>query len=261
MKKPPGRRGKTLRAGAPPGRCTLERALSKLGIASRTEGARLILAGEVRVNGREVRTPGMWVDPALDRITFGGKPATRKESVYIAMNKPHGVVTTRSDEKGRATVYDLLPAGLPWVFPVGRLDRDSTGLLLFTNDTAFGEAVTGPSGKIPKTYSVTLARPLDDAGASAIRAGIALAGNIRCRPAVLLPDGTDPRTCRVVITEGKNRQVRRMFEATGNEVIRLERLSIGGVLLGRLKEGEVRYLTPEEIAALGPGRGRGGAGA
>jgi pseudouridine synthase len=246
MRKP----GRTVRGKTPRRRVTLARVLSKYGIASRAEARRLILRGDVRVNGSTVTAPGKWVDPALDAVTFGGKPLPRIPRVYIAMHKPRGVVTTRADERGRGTVYDLLPEGLPWVFPVGRLDLDSTGLLLFTNDTMFGERVTGPAAKVPKTYSVLLERPLEGSGAAAMRDGLVLAGGVRCRPADVTVDPNDARFCRVVITEGKNRQVRRMFETLGNPVVRLHRLAIGSVGLGHLKEGQVRELTREEIAAF-----------
>jgi 23S rRNA pseudouridine2605 synthase len=229
---------------------TLARALSKYGIASRADARRLILRGDVSVNGRAVNDPGKWVDPVLDAVTFGGKPLPRIPRVYLAMHKPAGVVTTRADEKGRGTVYDILPEGLPWVFPVGRLDLDSTGLLLFTNDTRFGERVTGPSAGVPKTYSLLLERPLDERGAAAMRGGLMLTDGVRCRPADVRIDPADGRRCRVVITEGKNRQLRRMLETLGNPVVRLHRLSIGPVSLGRLKEGGVRELTREEILAL-----------
>ena len=246
MKKP----GRTVRGKSPRRRVTLARALSKFGIASRAEARRLILRGDVNVNGATVRAPGMWVDPALDALTFGGKPLPRIPRVYIAMHKPRGVVTTRSDERERGTVYDLLPGGLPWVFPVGRLDLDSTGLLLFTNDTKFGERLTGPAAKVPKTYSLLLKGPLAESDAAALREGLVLAGGVRCLPAEVRIDPDDARICLVVIREGKNRQIRRMFDTLGNPVIRLHRLAIGDVGLGQLKEGRVRELTREEIAAL-----------
>jgi 23S rRNA pseudouridine2605 synthase len=240
------------------GRVTLSRALSKYGVCSRSEGRRLILAGEVSVNGARVLTPDKWVDPDSDAIACGGKPLGRSRRIYIALHKPAGFVTTRSDEKGRSTVYDLLPPGLPWIFPVGRLDRDSTGLLLLTNDTAFGERVTGPSGKVPKTYRVLLKNPLDDAGAAAIRAGVQIGDEIRCRPGRVTIEEDSARRCLIEITEGKNRQVRRMFEALGNRVLSLHRLAIGPVEIGTLKEGQTRELTRNEIALLsGEKRGDG----
>ena len=254
MKKP----GRAARPKSPRRRVTLARALSKRGIASRAEARRLILRGDVSVNGITVSAPGTWVDPVRDAVTLAGKPLPRIGRVYFAMHKPPGVVTTRSDERGRGTVYDLLPEGIPWVFPVGRLDLDSTGLLLFTNDTMFGERVTGPAGKVPKTYSVLLERPLSESGAASMREGLVLPGGVRCRPAEVTVGPDDARRCRVVITEGKNRQVRRMFEKLGDPVVRLHRLAIGPVRLGHLKEGEVRELTREEIAALeGEVKGRG----
>ena len=250
------RRAKAGTRSAPRRRVTLSRALSKCGFASRAEASRLIVNGEVSVNGRRTADPGAWVDPALDTITFAGEPLRQARRVYFAMNKPAGVVTTRSDERGRGTVYDLLPETFPWVFPVGRLDMESSGLLLFTNDTMFGERVTGPGLKVPKSYSVLLAKPLGPGSVRAMRDGIVLRGGVRCLPAEVTIDTHDPHRCLVVITEGKNRQVRRMFEALGNQVVRLHRLAIGPVLIGDLKEGKVRELSREEIAALSGNEGR-----
>jgi len=232
------------------GRVTLSRALSKYGVCSRSEGRRLILAGEVTVNGAKIRTPDSWVDPVSDVIACGGKPLCRVRRVYLALHKPEGVVTTRADEKGRSTVYDILPPGIPWIFPVGRLDMDSTGLLLLTNDTAFGERVTGPAGKVPKTYRVLLEKALDAAGAAAIRAGVILDGEDRCRPARVTIEADSGRRIRIEITEGKNRQVRRMFESLGNRVVSLHRTAIGPVEIGTLKAGETRALTKREVALL-----------
>jgi len=237
---------------------TLARALSKAGVASRAEAARLIREGAVTVNGATVLAPGAWIDPRSASVALRGRPVGPPARVYLAMHKPCGVVTTRSDEMGRPTVYGLLPKSLPLVFPVGRLDRDTSGLLLFTNDTRFGERVAGAAHGVPKTYLVTLEHALDARGAAALRRGVALPGGEHCRPAILEADMKDPRRCRLVITEGKNRQVRRMFAAVGNVVVALRRVAVGGVRLGPMKEGEVRPLTQQEVAGLmGDGGSRG----
>jgi len=238
---------------------TLARALSKSGIASRAEASRLIREGAVTVNGATVRAPGAWVDPRAARIALRGTPVGPAPRIYIAMYKPPGIVTTRSDERGRRTVYALLPRSLPLVFPVGRLDMETSGLLLLTNDTRFGELVAGASHGVPKTYRVTLERPLDARAAAAIRRGVALPGGERCRPARLDADSRDPRSCRLVITEGKNRQVRRMFASQGHAVVALRRIAVGCVRLGSMNEGDVRLLTDEEVTGLmdeGARRGR-----
>jgi len=229
---------------------TLSRALSKAGVASRAEADRLIRDGAVTVDGAEVRAPGTWVDPRRVRIALRGRPVERPARVYIAMHKPCGVVTTRSDERGRGTVYGLLPPALPLVFPVGRLDMDTSGLLFMTNDTQFGERVAGAAHGVPKTYLVTLERALDGRAAAALRRGAVLAGGQRCRPALLETGPADACTCRITITEGKNRQVRRMFASAGYTVLALRRVAIGPVRLGTMREGEVRSLTREEVTGL-----------
>jgi len=229
---------------------TLSRALSKAGVASRAEADRLIRDGAVTVDGAEVRAPGTWVDPRRVRIALRGRPVERPARVYIAMHKPCGVVTTRSDERGRPTVYSLLPRSLPLVFPVGRLDMDTSGLLLLTNDTQFGERVAGAAHGVPKTYLVTLERPLDGRAAAELRRGAVLASGERCRPARLEADPADPRVCRITITEGKNRQVRRMFASLKHTVVALRRIAIGAVRLGAMNEGDVRPLTDEEVSGL-----------
>ncbi|HTO94701.1 MAG TPA: pseudouridine synthase [Bacteroidota bacterium] len=229
---------------------TLARALSKAGVASRAEATRLIREGAVTVNGAIVRAPGAWVDTRGSRIALRGKPVGPARHIYIAMHKPRGIVTTRSDERGRQTVYSLLPPSLPLVFPVGRLDMDTSGLLLLTNDTHFGERIAGAAHGVPKTYLVTLDRPLEPPASAAIRRGVVLPGGERCRPAHLELDARDPRSCRLIITEGKNRQVRRMFSSEGYTVVALRRIAVGCVRLGSMNEGEVRLLTADELSGL-----------
>ncbi|MEK9136158.1 MAG: pseudouridine synthase, partial [Bacteroidota bacterium] len=169
---------------------TLARALSKLGIASRTQAAEMIRAGRVGVNSRIVRSPVVWVDPKKDNITLDAEPLRQKKLIYLAMNKPVGVVTTRSDERGRGTVYDLLSNDSRWLFPVGRLDKDSSGLLLFTNDTRFGDKVTSPSGKVPKTYLVQVDKVLQPYDCRLMQSSFVLSDGTVLRPAkVTVDDG------------------------------------------------------------------------
>lgn len=226
---------------------SLCRALSKMGAASRAQARVRIEAGEVTVNGRVRRDPDLWIDPRRDRIALAGSPVRARSFVYLALHKPAGVVTTRSDEKGRATVYALLPPETPWVFPVGRLDRESSGLLILTNDTAFGDRLTSPAAKLPKVYDVRLDRPLDDADAGILRKGMTAAGE-RYRPAGVEWTGGGHREIRLTLTEGKNRQIRKMLAALGYEVQTLHRRSIGPLSLGTLPPGSVRALTQTEVA-------------
>lgn len=217
-------------------------------MVSRRVGEGWITAGRVSVNGRTVRNPAVRVDPRADRIAVDGAVVRPSRFLYLAMNKPAGVVTTRSDERGRPTVYGLLPGGLPAVFPVGRLDRESSGLLLFTNDTRLGEALTSPRSRVPKTYKVVLDAPLRAADIRALNAGMVVDGVEYGSARVA--SGETLEEWLVTITEGKNRQIRKMCAALGREVRSLERISVGGVGLGGLAAGGVRRLSSAELESL-----------
>ena len=160
-------------------------------------------------------------------------------------------MTTRSDELGRKTVYDFLPHDLPWIFPIGRLDKDTSGLLLLTNDTRFGEHVTNPFEKVAKTYEVHLDKPLSQSAMQVLELPMKLDDGTELKPAIVAMSTSANTICQVTICEGKNRQVRRMFETLGYKVVALRRLSIGAITLGELKEGEHRSLTSKERTSLG----------
>jgi pseudouridine synthase len=165
------------------------------------------------------------------------------------MHKPAGTVTTRSDERGRKTVYDLLPEHTPWVFPVGRLDKDTSGLLLFTNDTRFGERITRPESRVSKTYVAQIDRPIETSHRKLMEGGMETESGERFLPATVVPDRQRMK-CEVTIQEGRNRQVRKMFKHFGYEVVALHRTRIGPLALGELRPGDVRSLHPSEIEAL-----------
>jgi pseudouridine synthase len=234
-----------------------------------------IAAGRVRVNGRMADSPGQWVELGADRIEVSpaagegdparapsarsrfpvgpDKPAVPAAPVYLALHKPPGYVTTRSDELGRKTIYDLLPPhwAADWMFPVGRLDKDSEGLLLLTNDGAWSDRLTDPARHVPKVYRVKLeGRPGPD-DLERFRNGIEMDGSPTA-PAGVEPEGGG--WYRVTLTEGRNRQIRRMFHALGYKVKRLVRISIGPLGLGGLASGAVRELAPAEARALGASR-------
>ncbi len=232
---------------------SLSRALSKLGLCSRSEAEVLVSEGRVSVNGRVVSRSAIRVDLLRDRISVDAKPlARRKEFIYVAMNKPTGVLTTRSDERGRKTVFDLLPREKTFIFPVGRLDKESSGLLIFTNDSQIGERLTNPKSKIQKTYRVAAEGQIAESSLNVLRNGITLEEGWTTLPALVgnvLRKGATT-TCDVTIVEGKNRQVRKMFERIGHPVIALERISVGPLRLGSMASGAYRHLTPAEIVEL-----------
>ena len=229
----------------------LARVLSKMGLASRTEAARLILAGNVRVNGKTIRNPEHPVCMGLDRIDTGEGHAESRPFMAIMLNKPRGLVTTRSDEQQRATVYDCLPADMPWLSPVGRLDKASEGLLLFCNDPVWAAGITSPDTGPDKTYHVQIDCVPDDALLQRLRAGVQTdAGFLSAKRIDLLRHGEKHAWLEIVLDEGRNRQIRRLLEGFGIGVLRLIRTAIGGLPLGNLPKGQWRPLTGEELALL-----------
>lgn len=229
---------------------TLERVLSKAGLGSRTDARAWIAEGRVRVNGRVERDPDAWIDLDRDRVTFNGRPLAKAKPMYLLLYKPAGYLTTYRDPQGRPTIYDLLPEG-QWLVPVGRLDLDTSGLLLLTNDTAFAERITNPDYKVPKTYLVKASMHLTDEQLDQLRSGIELRDGMT-RPAIVqrVRESGGRTVFEITITEGRNRQVRRMVEALGAKVLKLVRIAIGPLRIGDLPIGKTRELTPAEVNAL-----------
>ncbi len=248
------------RAEASGPRHGVARVLSKRGLASRTEAARWVEAGRVRVNGRVVRDPEFPVRDGVDRVEVDGAAAGAAARMVIALNKPRGLVTTAADERGRDTVYRCLDgAGLPWLGPVGRLDQASEGLLLLSNDPAWAARITDPATGPRKTYHVQV-RGLPDAPEAAdallarLRAGVEDRGEVLgAEVLALLRRGDRSAWLEVVLDEGRNRHIRRMCAAGDLEVLRLVRVAIGPLALGELAKGAWRVLGEDEVAALAPG--------
>jgi 23S rRNA pseudouridine2605 synthase len=233
----------------------LARALSKLGHCSRSQAAELIRAGRVRLNGGVRRDPETPVRLEQDRIAVDDRAVERPPNIYLMMNKPRGLVTTASDEKGRETVYAVLEEtgeSLPWVAPVGRLDKASEGLLLLTNDSEWGARVAAPETHLEKTYHVQIGAVVDETFTRAMVAGVRSEDGdlLRVRRASLLRSGEKNCWVEVTLDEGKNRQIRRMLAALGVEVLRLVRVAIGPLQLGKLAKGGYRPLTREEKLAV-----------
>jgi 23S rRNA pseudouridine2605 synthase len=230
----------------------LARALSKLGYCSRAQGVELVRSARVRLNGAVARNPATPVRLRNDRIEVDGNPVGAAALVYLMMNKPRGVVTTASDEKGRETVYAYLEKGLPWVGPVGRLDKASEGLLLLTNDSEWAGKVLAPETHLEKTYHVQIGARADEALLESIVRGVRTetGGLLSVKRARSLRGGEKNTWVEVVLDEGKNRQIRRILEGLGVEVLRLVRVAIGDVALGQLPKGGVRALTREEKSKL-----------
>lgn len=237
-----------------PGFVSLERALSKLGLASRSEARELIRAGRVSVDRATETDPLREVVPERVRIEIDGRPAQRPEPLTVLLHKPRGVVTTRSDPGGRPTVYGCLEGLQDHVVPVGRLDAATSGLLLLTNDTRFADWITDPHNEIPRIYVVTVRGALSDETAHRLDSGIEDAGERLAARSVQIRKRSHRETHLIVeLTEGKNREIRRMMAATGHEVTRLKRVSFGGLELGDLAPGRWRTVSDEELRGAFPG--------
>ena len=230
----------------------LARALSKLGYCSRSLGGQLIRAGRVQVNGTVKRNTEAPVLLERDRIEVNGRLIRPAEKIYLMLNKPRGLVTTAADEKGRATVYSKLGDDLPWLAPVGRLDKASEGMLLLTNDSEWSARVLAPETHLLKTYHVQVSGTRDAALTDALMKGLSVSTGdfLRVKDARILRQGDRNTWLTIVLDEGKNRHIRRMLEQFGIEVLRLIRVEIGSLKLGDLAKGAFRPLTPDEKAAL-----------
>ncbi|MBE7022351.1 MAG: rRNA pseudouridine synthase [Ruminococcaceae bacterium] len=231
----------------------LQKYLAQCGIASRRAAEELIALGRVTVNGKVICTAGEKIIPGRDMVTVDGKPVRSAEKpVYIMLNKPRGYVTTVRDEQGRKTVMDLLPAELGRIYPVGRLDFDTEGLLLLTNDGNFTHRLTHPSHEISKTYLVKILGLPSPEALKALRTGVMLEGR-KTHPAEVLVKHREIGSAVLVITihEGRNRQVRKMCAAVGHKVVFLRRIAEGSVRLGDLPIGAWRHLTADEVTGLG----------
>lgn len=237
-----------------PSRVSLERALSKLGLASRSEARDLIRAGRVAIDGEPETDPLREVIPERIRIEIDGRPAQRAAPLTILLHKPRGVVTTRSDPQGRPTVYGCLEGLDTHVVPIGRLDAATSGLLLLTNDTRFADWVTDPANGVPRIYAVTVRGKLSEETAKSLEEGIEEAGEILAARSVAIRKRSKRETHLIVeLTEGKNREIRRMLAAAGHEVTRLKRVSFGGMELGDLEVGKWRVVPIDKLRAAFPG--------
>jgi len=250
----PGGRPPHAPTGRTAGPLSLARALSKFGVCSRAEAARWIEAGRVQVGGQVVRGPARRIDPRRDEVRVDGRRVgDDTERIVLVLHKPKGYITSRGDPGGRPTVYDLLGEAGPWVFPVGRLDRDTSGLLVLTNDHRLGQALTDPEAHVPKRYHARVRGVPGPEALAALRAGVPLGDGTYSRPCRVRVLGTAQQGStwlEVVLTEGKNRQVRRMCAAVGHEVEELARVAVGALELGSLPAGAWRRLERDEIARL-----------
>lgn len=226
--------------------------MSKLGFCSRSDAARQIKSGAVRVNGVVVCDPLHWVELERDRIDVDGQSLERARHVYVMLNKPRGLITTASDEKDRDTVFQCFEeAELPFLSPVGRLDQASEGLLLFTNDTQWASRITDPAQHLDKVYHVQIASLTDDKLLKSMTAGVLVDGTrLQAKRIAVLRRGGKNSWIEIILDEGKNRHIRRLLEGLGIEVLRLLRVAIGPLPLGDLAKRQWRHLTKAETIAL-----------
>ena len=233
-----------------PGTVRLARALSKLALASRAEAARLIEAGRVRVDGKVVTDPRTLVVPERIAVAIDGQAAAAASWRLVLLNKPRGVVTTRHDPEGRPTVFDLVPEGDGHLVSVGRLDLATSGLILLTTDTRLADWLTDPSNRVPRVYTVTARGEVADDEAARLLSGVEAAGGTLAADDVVVRKRSRRETHLVVrLREGKNREIRRLFESIGHAVTRLRRVAFGGLELGSLPDGRWREIDREEARA------------
>ena len=233
------------------GKVALERALSKMGLASRAQTRAWILDGKLKVNGKIIKDPLYLVTPEKDKFVLNGQPLRKSSLKTIMLYKPKSVVTTRSDERGRATVFDLLPEELRHLHAVGRLDMATTGLLLLTNDTRLSSYLTDPVNAVTRVYAVVVKGNFTQEKLLNSAKGIWDKGEFLKPARIMLRKASNKESHLIVeLTEGKNREIRRLFKSLGHEVIQLKRVALGCLKLEGINPGEFRYLKPEEIEAL-----------
>ncbi|MBY0505703.1 MAG: rRNA pseudouridine synthase [Bryobacteraceae bacterium] len=240
-----------MKAAKPTPPKTLDRVISKMGLGSRTEARAWIAGNRVKVNGKVIQNPDFWVNPERDKVEFDNRPLEKKKFRYLLLNKPTGYITTYKDPEGRPTVYDLLTGVTDFLSTVGRLDLDTSGLLILTNDTQFGERLTNPDYHVPKTYLVKAATLLTDEQLQRLRTGVTLDdGPTRPAEVTRVRDAATKSFIEITVTEGRNRQVRRMLEAVDSFVLKLVRVRIGGLEIDGLPLGKWRNLSPAEVQDL-----------
>jgi 23S rRNA pseudouridine2605 synthase len=229
-------------------RFTVDRLLSKLGIASRRTSQEWVRAGRVRINGRVVRDPATWVMWSKDSISVDDQPIQDSIKRLFLFHKPKGVITTHSDEQGRKTIFDVLPPDLRHLHAVGRLDQATSGLLLLTNDSALSSYLTDPANKVMRTYLVSVRGEFTEGQTKAAIAGIVDGGErLQCHSVKIQKNSGRESHLEVVLTQGKNREIRRLFKALGHEVTRLRRIQYGPFKLADLPSGAWREIPIEDV--------------